>query len=248
MLSSINYQSTSWLHKVRGKGRVMKKQMTMENSMKAEGSILKKRPQKRDTAASRKALLDAAVTEFSEFGFEGGRVDRIARLAGVNKQLVYHHFGSKADLYRATLEEVYREIRAREQQLRLEEHEPEAAMRALVGFSFDYLAEHPEFVTLINDENRMEAVHLKKSDKVTDMHSPLINLVEETLDRGVAAGVFNNRFDPIDLYLSIAGLTYFYFSNRHTASVIFNRDITTAKQMQHRRAHIVDFVLSSLQY
>ncbi|WP_038999935.1 TetR/AcrR family transcriptional regulator [Falsihalocynthiibacter arcticus] len=226
----------------------MEKPMIVNNSAKAEGSTPKRRPQKRDTAASRKALLDAAVTEFSEFGFEGGRVDRIARLAGVNKQLVYHHFGSKADLYRATLEEVYREIRAREQQLHLEEHEPEAAMRVLVEFSFDYLAEHPEFVTLINDENRMEAVHLKKSDKVTDMHSPLINLVEETLDRGVAAGVFNNRFDPIDLYLSIAGLTYFYFSNRHTASVIFNRDITTAKQMQQRRAHIVDFVLSSLRH
>ncbi|WP_205963905.1 TetR/AcrR family transcriptional regulator [Pseudoruegeria sp. SK021] len=224
----------------------MEKEKPMEEIANTETPVPKKRPQKRDTAASRKALLDAAVTEFAEFGFEGGRVDRIARLAGVNKQLVYHHFGSKADLYRATLEEVYREIREREQQLHLEEQEPEAAMRALVGFSFDYLEDHPEFVTLINDENRMEAVHLKTSDKVKDMHSPLIRLIEESLDRGVAAGVFNDHFDPVDLYLSIAGLTYFYFSNRHTASVIFNRDITTAKQMRQRRAHIIDFVLSAL--
>lgn len=224
----------------------MEREEPMEDNVNAEKTAKKKRPQRRDTAASRKALLDAAVTEFAEFGFEGGRVDRIARLAGVNKQLVYHHFGSKADLYRATLEEVYREIREREQQLRLEEQEPEAAMRALVAFSFDYLAAHPEFVTLINDENRMEAVHLKKSDKVTEMHSPLIQLIEESLDRGVTAGVFNDRFDPVDLYLSIAALTYFYFSNRHTASVIFDRDITTAKQMRQRRAHIIEFVLSAL--
>ncbi|MAM12451.1 MAG: TetR family transcriptional regulator [Rhizobiaceae bacterium] len=206
----------------------------------------RRRPQKRDTAATRLALLHAAVAEFTEFGYEGGRVDRIAKNAGVNKQLVYHHFGSKADLYRATLEEVYREIREREQQLHLDELEPEDAMRALIGFSFDYLSEHPEFVTLLNDENRMEAYHLKMSDKITDMHSPLVQIIEETLDRGVAVGIFNNRFDPVDLYLSIAGLTFFYFANRHTLSVIFNRDMTTARHMQQRRAHIIDFVLSSL--
>jgi len=206
----------------------------------------RRRPQKRDTAATRLALLHAAVAEFTEFGYEGGRVDRIAKNAGVNKQLVYHHFGSKADLYRATLEEVYREIREREQQLHLDELEPEDAMRALIGFSFDYLSEHPEFVTLLNDENRMEAYHLKMSDKIADMHSPLVQIIEETLDRGVAVGIFNNRFDPVDLYLSIAGLTFFYFANRHTLSVIFNRDMTTARHMQQRRAHIIDFVLSSL--
>ncbi|MEO2038816.1 MAG: TetR/AcrR family transcriptional regulator [Martelella sp.] len=207
---------------------------------------IRRRPQKRDTAATRLALLHAAVAEFTEFGYEGGRVDRIAKNAGVNKQLVYHHFGSKADLYRATLEEVYREIREREQQLHLDELEPEEAMRALIGFSFDYLSEHPEFVTLLNDENRMEAYHLKMSDKIADMHSPLVQIIEETLDRGVAVGIFNNRFDPVDLYLSIAGLTFFYFANRHTLSVIFNRDMTTARHMQQRRAHIIDFVLSSL--
>ena len=203
-------------------------------------------PQRRDPVATSRALIDAAVAEFAQFGFEGGRVDRIARQAGVNKQLVYHYFGSKADLYRVALEEVYRNIREREQDLHLADVEPQEAMRRLVGFSFDYLAENPEFIALINDENRMGAKHLKVSDKVAEMHSPLVHLVEETLTRGVRAGVFNDRFGPVNLYLSIAALSFFYFANHSTLSVIFDRDMTSPAQVARRREHVISLVLASL--
>jgi TetR/AcrR family transcriptional regulator len=202
--------------------------------------------QRRDPVATTKSLLDAAVAEFTAFGFEGGRVDRIAKQAGVNKQLVYHYYGSKADLYRAALEDVYHQIREREQELHLADLEPVEAMEKLVGFSFDYLADHPEFVAMINDENRMGARHLRTSEKVTEMHSPLVRLVEETLARGVAGGVFNERFGPVNLYLSIAALSFFYFSNRATLSVIFDRDMTTLSETARRRAHVVALIMSAL--
>ncbi|MGH6761615.1 MAG: TetR family transcriptional regulator [Phyllobacterium sp.] len=202
--------------------------------------------QRRDPVATAKALLNAALLEFAEYGFEGGRVDRIAQQAGCNKQLVYHYFGSKADLYRMTLEEVYREIREREQELHLSDLAPDEAMARLVGFSFDYLEEHPEFIALINDENRMDARHLKTSQNVAQMHSPLVQLVEETLARGVAAGVFNDRFGPVNLYLSIAALSFFYFSNKNTLSVIFDRDMASPTQVARRKQHVIDLILSSL--
>ena len=211
-----------------------------------KGAVKKATPQRRDPAATWRALLDAAVSEFTRFGFEGGRVDRIASQAGVNKQLVYHYFGSKADLYRVALEEVYRNIREREQELHLADVEPLEAMQRLVGFSFDYLAEHPEFIALINDENRMGAPHLKTSEKVAEMHSPLVRLVEETLTRGVKAGVFNDRFGPVNLYLSIAALSFFYFANHSTLSVIFDRDMTAPGQVARRREHVISLVLSAL--
>ena len=43
-------------------------------------------------------ILDAAAAEFAEHGFAGSRVDRIAKRAGCNKQLLYHYFGSKEGL------------------------------------------------------------------------------------------------------------------------------------------------------
>jgi TetR/AcrR family transcriptional regulator len=55
----------------------------------------------RDADRSRRALLDAALEEFSLRGFAGARVADIARRAGVNKQLINYYFGSKEGLYLA---------------------------------------------------------------------------------------------------------------------------------------------------
>ena len=45
------------------------------------------------------------------------------------------------------------------------------------------------------------------------------------LERGVRAGQFHRGVDPVQLYISIAGLGYFYLGNRHTLSTIFERDL-----------------------
>ena len=55
----------------------------------------------RDADRSRRALLDAALEEFSRRGYAGARVADIARRAGVNKQLINYYFGSKEGLYLA---------------------------------------------------------------------------------------------------------------------------------------------------
>ncbi|MDA0562847.1 TetR/AcrR family transcriptional regulator [Streptomonospora sp. S1-112] len=60
----------------------------------------------RDSAATRRKLLEAGRAEFAEHGIAGGRIDRIAESAGVNKERVYGHFGSKEKLFQAVLEAV----------------------------------------------------------------------------------------------------------------------------------------------
>jgi AcrR family transcriptional regulator len=52
---------------------------------------------------SRQLILQAAGREFGRHGFAGARVDRIAGAAGVNKQLIFYYFRSKAGLFEAIL-------------------------------------------------------------------------------------------------------------------------------------------------
>jgi AcrR family transcriptional regulator len=59
---------------------------------------------RRDPEGTREALLDAALHEFSRRGLAGARTSEIAARAGVNKQLISHHFGGKDGLYRALVE------------------------------------------------------------------------------------------------------------------------------------------------
>lgn len=200
----------------------------------------------RDPAATQDSLLAAAVAEFARAGFAGARVDEIASCAGVNKQLVYHYWGSKQGLYQAALASVYARIREKERQLSMAELGPVEAMERLVGFSFDYLAEHPEFIAMLADENRNKGKHLRESGALQEMHMPFVEMLQATLRRGVAEAVFRDDYDAVDLYISIAGISYFFFSNNYTLSAIFGRQLGSRAALAQRRRHVIAFTLNAL--
>jgi TetR/AcrR family transcriptional regulator len=203
-------------------------------------------PRRRNPVATKRALLAAARVAFAEHGFAGARVDDIAERAGVNKQLVYHHYGDKDGLYLAVLERLYEEIRQAEAKLNLSGLEPEDAMRKLVGASFDHLAANPDFVALLNDENRQGARHVKASTKLPSMHSPLVATIGEMLKAGVQAGVFRPGINAMQLYISIAGLSFFFFSNAPTLSAIFRSTLDSPAARRMRKRHVIDMVMQAL--
>ncbi|VTU37156.1 Nicotinate degradation protein S [Variovorax sp. PBL-H6] len=196
--------------------------------------------------AARNAILVAARGEFAAKGLAGARVNEIASRAGVNKQLIYYYFGSKEGLYRTALEVVYTEIRSLERELHLGDMQPAEAMAALIGFSFDYLARHPDFIGLLNHENAHGAAHVRDSAAIRETNSPLIDLIARTLRRGIAAKVFRRGIDAVELYISVAGMSYFFFSNRLTLSSIFARDLSEAKAVDAYRKHVVSFAMAGL--
>jgi TetR/AcrR family transcriptional regulator len=202
--------------------------------------------QRRNPEATRRKLLVAARREFAASGLAGARVDEIAARAGVNKQLVYHYFGDKDALYLAVLEWVYEEIREQERRLNLEGLPPEQAIRKLIEASFDHLAAHPDFIVLLNDENRGGARHVRGSKRLEAMHSPLVSMVSQILKQGTRNRTFRKGIDPVQLYISIAGLSYFFFSNTPTLSAIFGKDLASPTALRVRRKHIVDLVMRSL--
>jgi TetR/AcrR family transcriptional regulator len=202
--------------------------------------------QRRNPAATRKKLLTAARREFARRGLAGARVDEIAGRAGVNKQLVYHYFGDKDALYLAVLEWVYEEIRTQEHRLNLVGLPPQRAIRKLIESSFDHLAAHPDFIVLLNDENRGGAKHVRGSRRLEAMHSPLVSMVSKILKDGVQTGVFRSGINPLHLYISIAGLSYFFFSNTPTLSAIFGKDLRSPAAKRARRKHVVELVLRAL--
>ena len=59
------------------------------------------------------ALFEAAAFAFAEQGYEAASVDRIAARAGVNKAMLYYHFGSKRAVYVEVLRDVFRAVGAR---------------------------------------------------------------------------------------------------------------------------------------
>jgi AcrR family transcriptional regulator len=207
-----------------------------------------KRPLKwqRDPEGMRLRILDAAKQEFAAHGLAGARVDRIAAEAGANKRMLYYHVGNKEELYLAVLEGAYEKIRVEERGLDLEHLDPPEAIETLIGFTWNYFIRNPEFLALLNTENLAKAKHLKRSTKVKSMHSPFVEMIRAVVRRGVERGDFQVAMDPVQLYISIAALCFFYLSNSATLSVIFGRDLLKKEARDERLDHMVALVLAAL--
>jgi AcrR family transcriptional regulator len=203
-------------------------------------------PSIRDPARTQAAILAAATGEFARFGLGGARVDRIAARAKTNKRMLYYYYGSKDLLFRAVLEDTYARIRRAEKSLSLLDVEPDEAVRSLVQFTWDYYLRHPEFLTLLNSENLHRAVHLRKSPNVREMNSPVIETLREVLERGREARMFRGDVDPLQLYISIAALSYFYLSNNHTLSAVFGEELAAPRARAQRLKHMTEVVLGYL--
>ncbi len=168
-------------------------------------------------------------------------------MAKINKQLIYYHFGNKQGLYLAVLEQVYADIRVKERALNLVGQRPgdrdDASRRISPSTTLPRTA---SFVRLLTNENLLKAKHARRSKIIRQTRSPLIQLIEETLRRGVKAGVFRKGVDPVQLYISMAGLCFFYIANIHTLSVLFERDMQEKSALRERRDHAIGFVLGFL--
>jgi hypothetical protein len=78
---------------------------------------------------------------------------------------------------------------------------------------------------------------------VEAVNSVIIKSVRDICERGVALGVIREGIDPVDLYQSIAALSFFNVSNRYTFSTIFQRDMSSPQALAVRKRSVVDAIV-----
>ena len=199
-----------------------------------------------DPELTRRNILAVATKEFAEKGYSGARVDEIAAQTNTSKRMIYYYFEDKEGLFVAVLEDAYRRIRQIEATLDLVDLEPEAAIRALVGFTFDYQNSNEDFIRLVMVENIHQGIHLARSRAIQDLNVSVINTLREIYERGVFNGVFREGIDEIDLHMTISALCFFNVSNRATFSQIFKKDMTSQEMLAKRRETVIDTVIRYL--
>jgi len=64
------------------------------------------RPKGNQEGALKARIIAAAMAEFARVGFDGARIEAIARRAGCNRAMIYFYFGGKKRLFEAALDEV----------------------------------------------------------------------------------------------------------------------------------------------
>ncbi len=101
-----------------------------------------------DTEGTRTKLLDAGTAEFARHGLAGGRIDRIAEAAGVNKERIYQYFGNKRGLFDSVL--ARRLVQAADA-VPFDGDTPEEIAR-YAGDMFDFHADDPTLARLLTWE------------------------------------------------------------------------------------------------
>ncbi|MFB7721749.1 MULTISPECIES: TetR family transcriptional regulator [unclassified Nocardia] len=96
----------------------------------------------RDPEATKARIFAAATDEFAAHGIAGARVDRIARNAKANKQLIYAYFGDKELLFRQVLEKTMLDVAA-SVTTDIED------LDTWIDQHLDYHREHPELLRLL---------------------------------------------------------------------------------------------------
>jgi len=218
----------------------------LQDTKEGAATIMASATRKRDPETSQARILEAAKQEFAEHGYEGARIDKIVQRAGVSKNLAYHYFGGKEDLFLVVMERMYERMREHHADLQIQGLPPAEGMERLVRHTFEHFLEHPEVISLLNSENLCRAEHVRNSEKLPRLYSTLTNVIKELLRRGEEAGVFRKGVDPQELYITIAALGYFYLSNQYTLGAIFQTDLSDPERVEARADHSVSVILDFL--
>jgi TetR/AcrR family transcriptional regulator len=178
-----------------------------------------RRARRRDSAATREALVAAGTELFAERGYDGVPVAVIADKAGVNKAMINYHFGGKRKLYVAIVNATFSEIVASVERLAAATRPAPDVLRELVALVGEVATRHhPHFCTMMLREVVSGGKHLEP--EVMDKPVRMLEAVQSIVARGVRDGDFR-PVDPLLTHLSLVGSLVFFFATRRFRERVF---------------------------
>jgi len=182
-----------------------------------------------DTEGTKRKILDAALAEFTEHGPSGTTVERIAALAGVNKERIYHYFGNRDALFGHVVRAESRRISDNV----LFDPDADDPMGDYAGRIFDYHLSRPQMVRLM------------LWDSLSSGGGSPEGFTQETYDakadrfaRGQASGTVSDALAPGELVFSIMALNAWWFAVPRIAALATGHG-TDAAGIAARRAAVV---------
>ncbi len=194
---------------------------------------------------TKRKILAAAESEFSEKGIWGARIDAIASSAGVNKRMIYEHYESKEKLYKTVLERVYARLAEYESENYIKNLPPDEAIKNIVEVSFRFLESNPTFVRILMWENLNNAKYLDR-DSAPNIKNPTINYIKEQIRLGKDTGVFSRNVDEEQMVISLLNFEFSYFSNIHTLSNVLKTNLSDSSEIRKRSRFVSEMLIKYL--
>lgn len=174
----------------------------------------------RTTSELRDTILNAARSEFAQYGLAGARIDRIARVAEASKERLYAHFKDKETLFRGVAAadgaEFFEAVTLR----------PDA-VQEFVGEIYDLATRRPEHVRMIAWAN-LEGLDLDPA-RIEDLESFQARDIA-VIEAAQAAGYVDPAWRPLDLLILLFGVALAWAQSPHPDSVSADPEVIAARR------------------
>jgi AcrR family transcriptional regulator len=174
--------------------------------------------ERRTGEEARRRILDAAMAEYTQYGMDGARIDRIARTAGASKERLYAYFGDKQRLF----EEAIRAATERgSMAVGMEGEDLVGYAGQMAGYFFD----HPDDLRMLSWMRLQEAgERVLQVDAVDAEHQRKLAAIR----RAQAAGTIDPAWDPDELARIVVSVATYWarasgtggLSRQHCVTVV----------------------------
>ncbi len=204
---------------------------------------VKGRAQRRNSEASRAAILRAAEAIFAEKGLAGARTDAIARAAHVNKALLYYYFKSKEQIYLAVLDEHRQGYIERATEILSRPGPAAPILLEYVSAHFDFISSHRHYAGLFQ---RSVMARGGPGDAALQKRvKPLALKLGALLRRGIRNGEFR-RFDTLHTGVSLTAIIVFYFAAAPIIQAISGIDPFSEANIRKRKREVMRFIRQAI--
>jgi AcrR family transcriptional regulator len=201
-------------------------------------------PSRESDESTRERIVDIALKTFAELGFDGASTRTIATRAGVNQGLITYYFGSKEALWREAVDRAFEGLRT---EVGRPTAEPESGRTPREHFAWivrryvRFVAAHPEFVLLMNEEGRRTGPRMRwlVDRHVKPIYAEMMRLLNEPeLRAHIPAHV-----DPLHYHYMFIGAVGSFFTQAPECRRVSGVDPYEPEQVEAHADAIVHLFL-----
>jgi TetR/AcrR family transcriptional regulator len=244
-----------------------------QSPLPAARSLGISRPPRRERNAdsTKKALLNAAEVEFAAKGFDGARLQSIARMVGVQQALIHHYFDDKEGIYRAVIERGLAAVTAGswtilERLAQPADHKKDvkaksrirALVTSFVDLLVDFYAEHTSLLAILRHDAQLPVLvpslaapgdTAPSPSELRDLLATHIRPVFEAVALQVKEfqkdGKIREDVDPQHLCVSMMAMACLPFQETQMLNVLWpEADFRSERMVTARKHEIIETVLA----
>ncbi len=175
-------------------------------------------------------LIRISIDVFGESGFAGGRIDEIARRAGIRRPSVLYHFSDKRSLYAAAIAGVVREISDR---VVATEGQPAERLEAIADTWVDFVIDRPNAARLLLRQ-MIDVEPIPVRDSEAPVRELLASIQAAIDDRTAPVG--SKAIEASELALILSSTSLVWVASRSAVEGALGLDTLSPESIQrHRR-------------